>query len=367
MQSNRFTVMVVDDAEENRQLLNVMLGDEYELKLCHSGVECLAVLPEVKPDLILLDVVMPEMDGYQVCQQLKKDSEYRDIPIIFVSAGSSVEEKLAGFESGCDEYVTKPFNVEDLLAKIDSSLSSRREEIQLRQRAIEAQTIAMDALAGSSELGVLNQYFQRSGNTMSYAHIAEYLLEATRNLGLNCSVVLNVHGEKLFFGCRDESLDAQVLEKFCGAERIVDFNSRTIFNAERCSILAKNMPVDDVARYGRLKDHLATLVYATDHRAACTETIQELIRNNDKDLARLRAEAAFRHTQRKQIMMSLLLQVEEQLFSMGLDDDQEKRLVKLLDDGAQQVDSLPDIGDDIEASLELTKQQLTGLLNAQPS
>lgn len=367
MQSNRFTIMAVDDTRENLTLLEVMLEDDYDLILCESGKQCLELLSGVKPDLVLLDVKMPDVDGYEVCRQMKRDPVYSDIPFIFVTAVTSPEDKVAGYEAGCDEYVTKPFDVEDLLGKISSSLRVRHEEMKLRQRAIEAQEVAQNAMMGSSELGILNQYFQLSGNSMSYAHIAEHLLDATRSLGLNCSAVIRVESGALFFGCELDSLEARLLEKFYGGDRAIDFQTRTIFNAERCSILAKNMPVEDEARYGRLKDHLATLVYATDHRAACTETIQELINSNDEYLNRIRSQAAKRHSQRKLIMMNLLMEVEEQLFGLGLDDDQEQRLVKMLDEGAQKVDALPDIGDDIATSLEITKQKLNRLLNEQPA
>ena len=112
MQSGRFSVMVVDYVEENLRLLEIMLEDDYHVHLCRSGAECLAQLPEVKPDLILLDVVMPEMDGWAVLKTLKEDPYLKDIPVIMVSI---VENKPMALDVGALDSLTKPIAWDRLL------------------------------------------------------------------------------------------------------------------------------------------------------------------------------------------------------------------------------------------------------------
>ena len=93
------TIMVVDDVESNRVLLKMILEDDFNIVECSSGQECLDKVTEQAPDIILLDVNMPGMTGYEVCTELRKHKESSVIPIIFVSAMDNVEERLAGFEA----------------------------------------------------------------------------------------------------------------------------------------------------------------------------------------------------------------------------------------------------------------------------
>lgn len=376
MRNGRFTVLLVDDVEVNLRMLQIVLEDDYDIHCVDSGTACLSCLADVQPDLVLLDVMLPDLSGHEVCRLMKKGPATRDIPIIFVSAAITPEERLAGYEVGGDEYVTKPFDIEELIQKVEGSLKTRRQELALKASADEAGQVAREALIGSSELGTLNSFVRRSARAMTYQDLAGNLLESVRNFGLNCSVVLHTDTGPLYFACGENSLEARLLEKFNGAEQFTDFQTRTVVNATSCAILVKNMPLDDSARYGRLKDHLAAVVDATDCRIESLQVlmsinsrrdsaIRSLISSNDEQLATIRTQLADQESQRRAIMMNLLETVEERLLTMGLDDDQERRLVRMLDEGVQKVYALPDIAEDIAASFQHAKQTLNRLLNEQ--
>jgi len=106
----RQTVMIVDDTPANIEILSESLGDEYELFFATSGADALELIRADKPDLILLDIMMPGMDGYQLCSILKGDPSTRDIPIIFVTAMIGEEEEIKGLELGAIDYLTKPIS-----------------------------------------------------------------------------------------------------------------------------------------------------------------------------------------------------------------------------------------------------------------
>jgi signal transduction histidine kinase len=117
------TVLIVDDITENLQVLGKILDDqEIEFGYATSGQEALDAVSHVKPDLILLDVNMPEMTGYEVCKILKKDPETREIPIIFLTAKSEPEDIIQGFSAGGIDYITKPFNSKELISRVKSHL-----------------------------------------------------------------------------------------------------------------------------------------------------------------------------------------------------------------------------------------------------
>jgi two-component system cell cycle response regulator len=119
-------ILVIDDSPDIHTLVKVRLGKEQVVIHCASdGASGLAEAREFRPDLILLDIDMPERDGFAVCADLKADSMTRDIPIIFLSGATSTKDKIRGLELGATDYVTKPFDPAELLARVRASLRTR--------------------------------------------------------------------------------------------------------------------------------------------------------------------------------------------------------------------------------------------------
>jgi putative two-component system response regulator len=117
------TVLIVDDTEENIDILVNALGDDYELTVATDGPEALEVIASEPPDLILLDILMPGMSGYEVCRQLKAEPKTADIPIIFLTAMTDIASKTRAFEVGAVDYITKPFEILEVKARVQMHLS----------------------------------------------------------------------------------------------------------------------------------------------------------------------------------------------------------------------------------------------------
>ena len=130
------TVLAVDDTADNLTLLNALLSGPYKVKLANSGAKALKIAAAAPaPDLILLDIMMPEMDGYEVCRRLKQQPATRDIPVIFLTARTDVESERAGLEAGAVDYVTKPFNPPVLLARVKTHLALKAHTDFLRDKS----------------------------------------------------------------------------------------------------------------------------------------------------------------------------------------------------------------------------------------
>lgn len=119
-------ILIVEDVRLNAQILVNVLQDEYDLRVASNGREALDMVKEQMPDLILLDIIMPEMDGYQVCAQLQNKPETRDIPILFLTALEGDENEAYGLELGAMDYIRKPFNVPIVKTKIRNHLELKR-------------------------------------------------------------------------------------------------------------------------------------------------------------------------------------------------------------------------------------------------
>ncbi|NLM41518.1 MAG: diguanylate cyclase [Firmicutes bacterium] len=122
----RQRILIVEDVKLNAQILVNALKDTYDLRVAHNGVEALAMVREEMPDLILLDIIMPEMDGYEVCARLQADPNTRDIPILFLTALEGDQNEAYGIELGAMDYIRKPFNVPIVKAKIRNHLELKR-------------------------------------------------------------------------------------------------------------------------------------------------------------------------------------------------------------------------------------------------
>ena len=136
-------ILVVDDMPANIQILASLLGERYIVKAARSGEKALAIArSENPPDLILLDVVMPGMDGYQVCRQLKAEPDTANIPVIFVTSLSDEEDEEKGLKMGAVDYITKPFRTAIVMARVENHLNLKRYQDLLKRQS------SLDGLTG---------------------------------------------------------------------------------------------------------------------------------------------------------------------------------------------------------------------------
>lgn len=133
-----FKILVVDDLLDNLRLLSSLLMEEgYDVRRAPDGSMALSNVPRFEPDLILLDIMMPEMDGYEVCKRLKADEKSKDIPIIFLSALDLTFDKVKAFEVGAADFINKPFHPAEVMARVKNQLRIRQQGLQLQaQQAI---------------------------------------------------------------------------------------------------------------------------------------------------------------------------------------------------------------------------------------
>jgi two-component system, sensor histidine kinase and response regulator len=125
-------ILIVDDTPVNIQILAAILKKNgYEVGIATNGRQALEAMDRVNPALILLDVMMPEMDGFETCRHLKENGAWREVPVIFLTAKTEASDIVQGFELGAVDYVAKPFNAHELLARVNTHLSLRRQKLEL--------------------------------------------------------------------------------------------------------------------------------------------------------------------------------------------------------------------------------------------
>lgn len=145
--SKRFKILIVDDEPINLRVMTSVLKADYDLLTALNGYEAISQLKEHRPDLILLDVMMPELDGFEVCSIIKSDATFADIPVIFLTALDSHEGELRGLEIGGTDYLTKPVNFALLKLRVRNhiELKERNDQVREQRDLLEVQKTELEA------------------------------------------------------------------------------------------------------------------------------------------------------------------------------------------------------------------------------
>ena len=198
-QSIRSNILIVDDTPTNLRLLSQMLSQHgYKVRVANDGCQALESVYANPPDLILLDIMMPGLDGYQVCKQLKDSERVRDIPVIFLSALDASLDKVKAFAAGGVDYITKPYQLEEVLARVEAHLRLHR-----LQRQLETQNAQLEAeiIERQRAEAALRQYASEleAGNAEldAFAHTVAHDLKTPLTAVLGFSALLEQHLERL--------------------------------------------------------------------------------------------------------------------------------------------------------------------------
>ena len=167
-------ILIVDDAKTNIDILVQALRDEYKLSVAVDGAAALHSVEKSPPDLVLLDIVMPGLDGYEVCRRLRAQQSTHDLPIMFLSSLEDVKDKTRGFEVGGNDYLTKPFEVLEVKARVRSLLKAKAYADAIREAMARDLRIAREIQMGilPADLAAVNERL-RSGRARHHRAGAE--------------------------------------------------------------------------------------------------------------------------------------------------------------------------------------------------
>ncbi|RZT03917.1 putative two-component system response regulator [Duganella sp. CF402] len=178
------TILLVDDAPDNLVLMNDLLKDLYKIKIANSGEKALRIAQsETKPDLVLLDIMMPEMDGYEVCRRLKADPATRDIPIIFLTAKTDVDAEKMGLDLGAVDYLTKPISPPIALSRVRNHLLLKdsadflRDQNTFLENEVSARTQEVVAIQDVTILAMASMAETRDTDTGNHIRRTQYYVK----------------------------------------------------------------------------------------------------------------------------------------------------------------------------------------------
>lgn len=369
--SSKALILCVDDEPINLTIMEELLQDQFELFTTNSGDGCLQQVQAQKPDLILLDVNMPDMDGLETCQSLQADPESADIPIIFISALASHAELMAGYEAGGDDYITKPFSEEILRKKIDVVLASQRRKQELKKISDNAVEALMTNLSTAEELGIVVKFLSQIQAEGNLGELAKNVFDCLRELDLDSSLLIVAESEnRIWFSDDiDRPLESQILESLRGQDRVVGFATRLAFNSDNATLLVRNLPTDE-QRVQRLREYLTILFEGLDarihglqsamlmeQRRALLARVLEAIRANLGKIDELHKASL------SEILSNMKIALKDSMLEQNLTRQQEAAVIKILESTALETESCYGDGQKFDERFQGIIDELSNALN----
>ncbi len=378
------SILIIDDDDLIAIQLEGILGGFFDITHAADGAQGITLATRSPPDLILLDVEMPDMDGYAVCRALHDSPATEQVPIIFVSAHTSTDDRLAGYDAGGDDYITKPFAPDELRRKVGVVLRHQQKNRELAAQAATASSVAMVAMASAGDTGRIVNFMREIGAFNSFGDIAETSLRALEEYELEASIQLRAGNGTLSRNHQGfcSPLEESVLSTMSTCGRIVDLGSRSAFNFPHVTIIVNNMPRGSTDDYGRYKDNVALIAEAVDIHMTSLELMLETIHRGDTLLSLLHRNVGTLHEiERRQkihrqqsadILDQLVKDIEDSFLFMGLTENQERHLQNLARDAVAKAQALYDeaietdaimksLGEGLDATLQ---QELRGAAEA---
>lgn len=354
-------VLVADDDPVVQETLRIVLEGDFDVAIADSGERCLVAVAEAEPDLVLMDIEMPGIDGYETCRRLRADYA---MPVLFVSSHDTLEERLKAYDAGGDDFISKPFDGDLLVRKAKRIVAMHSERTRLAEEKSSLQQMAMGFLKNMGETGVLLDFIRKGIACLEYEDLARKLVQSMTEYGLTCHVQARYRGTRRTFTPNGEAtpLEASIVDKCADLGRIFQFSRRMIINYDLVSILILNLP-EDPEEIGRIRDNVAILAESAEAiaetigirkaAAAQAEALQTASRNSFHAVTELRELYRNQQAQTRVLMQELIEGVERTYVFLGLTDRQEETLSAALRKSADEVLRLFDLALEFDKRFDL--------------
>lgn len=351
---------IVDDNEITRYTLGKLLEDAFEPHPFSSGEACLAALASMEPALVLLDVEMGGMDGFETCRRLRVT---HDVPVMFVSAHDTLEERVTGLDCGGNDFLVKPVDLQILRRKARKLAAEHAERKRLNIVTHTLEQKASDYERAIADTGLLLRFMRKSLLTQDYAELARDLLETTRDYGINCHVQIRYPGDALTLtheGVASE-LEEAVVARSAAMGRTFQFSRRLVINYDLVSILVLDLP-GDAASAEKIRQNLGVLAESAEviaetiamrkQSAERAEALQAGTMATSAAIADLRALIRRNQADTRMCMNELTQNVEKTFVFLGLTGNQEDTVSDALRHGAERVLALFDRSVEFDAHFQ---------------
>jgi len=376
MSDTKVHILVVDDQPANLLLILRVLEEKFKVTCVESGQDALDKMAHDTPDLVLMDVRMPGMDGYECCRQIKDNFSFSQIPVIFLSANTSIEDKIKGYEAGGADYLTKPCDIQEVVAKIEHNLVLQDE---FKGKLKNANDFATLAMSNSGELGVVLQFMEGSFECEDQNALASLVLSTFESYQLNACVQLRGSQETInqCVGRAVAPLEISLMTEVIGGEKIMEFGRRVLCTSNNMSLIIKNLPDDDMLS-GRLKDHIVSILngatarmnnlnMAFDKEQQVVNRIKQTLEDIEQTLSNIEKLADKKHKDTSEVLGQLNQDINESFSRLALSEEQENHFLDLLKKSADDLFRIAGSDTELKSQFEAISEKLFGIISSKES
>ncbi|MCW8931413.1 MAG: response regulator [Gammaproteobacteria bacterium] len=339
-------VYIIDNDKNIRESMCELLSEKYQTIAFESGDEALKQYHQKRPEIILLDIRMPDKDGYEICKEFRALDPDEEMSIIFMSNKDSQDERMRAYYLGGDDFLIKPFSYEELLAKLKKVDRYHKQQQNLQEQHSIAQDMAFQAMTEASQYGIVLQFIKETFISENETQLATAVFQTLSKLNISGSVQFRMASHTSSFRAPNQTcnpIEEEVFELIKNRGRIFDFQNKTIFNDHHASILVKDMPLDDEIMYGRFRDILAAVVEGVEARLIDIQRKNALmIVMNDIRSTITLVEKQFQKHEISTVdtMEKLMLDMESGFNFLNLSDEQEDFFLQLIENSMKQLVSV---------------------------
>lgn len=354
------TLLYIEDNENNQLLVQKGLN-EHQISTASNSRDGLELARSLVPDIILLDVNLPDKSGYEICEELRAEFATASIPVIFISGMTTLEDRLKGYKSGGDDYVCKPVDMAELSSKVLTHLNRRKELSDLAQRLQYASSTAMLAMTTGGETGTVLNFVIDTYECHDYPSLAHKTFEFLSNFAeKGCLQIRGVDDVYNYsYSGSVSPLEKQILDSAAQTLRIVTVGNKTVFNSAHATLLIKNMPISDAELMGRMRDNLAlalkginarihTLRLAEAHKKQRHEKMFGVLQLLRDQIQEIDQYIGGMNQKIHVIAEELLLAVQDHLSEIGLTHSQEQDILEILRMSHHQLHDLQDHSEELD-------------------
>ena len=359
---------MVDDDPSHVQLVEYLLKGKYELAIATNGEDAMKMFRHEIPDLVLLDINMPGMNGIDVCKAIKEEDYNDDVAIIFVSGVDSVEERAKGYDAGGDDFIVKPFQVGEFRKKIDATARYQQTKKSIEKQHEQARTVAFESMKEASQYGQVLQFLKDSFHQDTLEDLNNALFKVLDSFSLSACIQVRLPNQELClrpFGQACSPIELELFEMLKDKGRLYIFGERMILNDQHISLLVKNLPTDDENLVGRLKDVMAVIVEGYDARLMDIQrkqAIRSVLEGMDGAMD-LVNKKFHEYTRRNvHIMDELIFSMNESMHILGLTDEQEKYYFDMAQTAMMRLVDACDYGQNITDEMIAMKEKIKPLI-----
>ena len=339
-------IYVIDNDKNISNIMHEALTSSYDPIMFDSGAEALEKFTQNQPDIMLLDPKLADKDGYKLCQQVRELDPDDKTAIIFITARDSLDERMRSYYVGCDDFLAKPFEMDELIARLEKVKRYQNRNRDLQNQHNMAQNMAFQAMTEASQYGMVLQFIKQTFTTENASELAASVFQILSRLNLSGSIQLRMENHTLSLRSAEQAcnpIEEEVFELLKNRGRIFDFQNKTVFNDQHVSIMIKDMPIDDEIMYGRLRDVLAAVVEGVESRLMDFKrknALYDVMNDIQGTMASMEVQFREHEASTVETMEKLMLKMEHGFQFLDLSEEQESFFMGLIEESMQKLVAL---------------------------